>query len=59
MGHTSVKQLQTVSDGVNSVAETAARPGVTYGNTSENEPLVILRYFGPEVNPDAPAIGGA
>ena len=21
------------------------------------EPLVILRYFGPEVNPDAPAMG--
>ena len=24
---------------------------------SETEPLVILRYFGPEVNPDAPAMG--
>jgi len=59
MGFTSVKQLQTVSDGVNSVAETAARSGVTYKNTSENEPLIILRYFGPEVNPDAPAIGSA
>ena len=26
------------------------------GNTSGIEPLVVLRYFGPEVNPDAPAI---
>jgi hypothetical protein len=26
-------------------------------NTSETEPLVTLRYFGPEVNPDAPAMG--
>ena len=26
-------------------------------NTSETEPLVSLRYFGPEVNPDAPAMG--
>jgi len=26
-------------------------------STSETEPLVCLRYFGPEVNPDAPAMG--
>ena len=26
-------------------------------NTSETEPLVTLRYFGPEVNPTAPAMG--
>ncbi len=32
----------------------AARAGVTYVNASESEPLEILRYFGPEVNPDAP-----
>ncbi len=25
--------------------------------TSDTEPLVCLRYFGPEVNPDAPAMG--
>ena len=30
---------------------------VTFENTSETEPLVCLRYFGPEVNPDAPAMG--
>jgi hypothetical protein len=30
---------------------------VTFRNTSTTEPLVCLRYFGPEVNPDAPAMG--
>lgn len=39
------------------VSEPAARAGVVYENTSKTEKLVILRYFGPEVNPDAPAIG--
>ena len=28
-----------------------------FENTSETEPLVTLRYFGPEVNPDAPELG--
>jgi hypothetical protein len=37
--------------------ESAARAGVTFENTSTTEPLVTLRYFGPEVNPDAPAVG--
>jgi hypothetical protein len=37
--------------------EPAARAGVTFENTSETEPLVTLRYFGPEANPDAPEIG--
>ena len=37
--------------------ESAAQAGVTFENTSETEPLVCLRYFGPEVNPDAPAMG--
>jgi len=40
------------------VTEPAARTGVTYVNTSATEPLVVLRYFGPEANPDAPEIGG-
>jgi hypothetical protein len=40
------------------VTETAAKAGVVYENTSATEPLVVLRYFGPEVNPDAPEIGG-
>ncbi len=34
--------------------EDAARAGVTFENTSEVEPLVVLRYFGPDVNPEAP-----
>jgi hypothetical protein len=36
--------------------EATAKAGVTFENTSATEPLVVLRYFGPEVNPDAPAI---
>ena len=39
------------------VVHDAAREGVTYENPSSSEPLELLRYFGPEVNPDAPAIG--
>ena len=38
-------------------AEDGAKNGVTFENTSETEPLVCLRYFGPEVNPEAPAMG--
>jgi hypothetical protein len=38
------------------VTESAAKAGVTYENTSTTEPLVVLRYFGPEVNPDAPPL---
>jgi hypothetical protein len=38
------------------VTESAAKAGVTYENTSGTEPLVVLRYFGPEVNPDAPPL---
>ena len=34
-----------------------AKVGVTCENTSETEPLVVLRYFGPDVNPDAPEMG--
>jgi hypothetical protein len=37
--------------------EDGAKAGVTFENTSETEPLVCLRYFGPEVNADAPALG--
>jgi len=37
--------------------EDGAKAGVTFRNTSTTEPLVCLRYFGPEVNPDAPAVG--
>jgi hypothetical protein len=38
--------------------ESAAKAGVTFENTSEVEPLVVLRYFGPEANPDAPDLHG-
>ena len=38
------------------VGHAAARDGVAYDNTG-TEPLVILRYFGPGTNPDAPAVG--
>jgi hypothetical protein len=37
--------------------ESGARSGVRFQNTSATEPLVCLRYFGPGVNPGAPAIG--
>ena len=37
--------------------ESAAQTGITFKNTSATEPLVLLRYFGPEVNPQAPSIG--
>src|SRR5207247_7676254 len=37
--------------------EDGAKSGVTFENTSETEPLVTLRYFGPDANPDAPATG--
>jgi hypothetical protein len=38
------------------VSEAAARQGVAFENTG-TEPLVTLRYFGPEVNPEAPKVG--
>ncbi len=37
--------------------EAGAKAGVTFENTSSTEPMVCLRYFGPEVNPDAPQMG--
>jgi hypothetical protein len=39
--------------------ESAAREGVRYENTSPCEDLVMLRYFGPEVNPEAPEVGAS
>jgi hypothetical protein len=38
-------------------SEAAAREGVTFENTSDTEPLVMLRYFGPERFADAPDVG--
>lgn len=37
--------------------ERAAQEGIVFRNSSATEPLVLLRYFGPEVNPEAPAMG--
>ena len=41
------------------VTEAAARSGVAIESTSLTEPLVILRYFGPDVNPEAPHVGAS
>jgi hypothetical protein len=38
------------------VSHDAARAGVIFENTG-SEPLVTLRYFGPDINPDAPEVG--
>ncbi len=38
------------------LSDEAARQGVVIENTGI-EPLVTLRYFGPDANPDAPAVG--
>jgi len=46
-----VELPRTIED-LNTVTE-----GVRFENTSPTEPLVILRYYGPEANPSAPAIG--
>jgi hypothetical protein len=35
-------------------SENAAKAGVVFENTSDVEDLVVLRYFGPDANPDAP-----
>ena len=42
-----------------SCTEDTAKVGVTFENTSDVEPLVVLRYFGPEVNPTAPDLGAS
>jgi len=39
------------------VSHDAARAGIVFQNTSATDPLVALRYFGPDVNPDAPKVG--
>jgi hypothetical protein len=38
------------------VSYDAARAGVVFENTG-HEPLVTLRYFGPDTNPEAPSVG--
>ena len=39
------------------VSYEAATAGVTFENHSQSDPLVTLRYFGPDANPDAPEVG--
>jgi hypothetical protein len=39
------------------VSYEAATAGVTFENLSHCDPLVVLRYFGPDANPDAPEVG--
>ena len=53
--HTFICEGVNVEDEV-FVGYDAARSGVVFDNTGI-EPLVTLRYFGPDTNPLAPAIG--
>ncbi len=39
------------------VSYEAATTGVTFANHSKRDPLVVLRYFGPDANPNAPEVG--
>ncbi|HUW59483.1 MAG TPA: hypothetical protein VMZ06_00645 [Candidatus Bathyarchaeia archaeon] len=39
------------------ISATAAKEGVVVENLGKECPLVLLRYFGPEVNPNAPKVG--
>ena len=39
------------------VTADGAAAGITFENKSETEPLVCLRYFGPDANPGAPKMG--
>ena len=39
------------------ITAAAARSGLLFQNTSDTEDLVVLRYFGPEAQPEAPEVG--
>ena len=39
------------------VSYEAAVAGITIENLSKVEPLVLLRYYGPDANPGAPEVG--
>jgi hypothetical protein len=39
------------------ISEKAAKEGVVIENLGKECPLVLLRYFGPDVNPQSPAVG--
>jgi hypothetical protein len=53
---TTIRYGQMTADEFFISAKRAAE-GVEFENTSETEPLVTLRYFGPDANPDAPEVG--
>jgi hypothetical protein len=40
------------------ISEARAKAGYTVDNMGGDCPLVLLRYFGPGVNPQAPEVGG-
>jgi hypothetical protein len=40
------------------ISAKAAQAGYTIENLGKECPLVLLRYFGPDVNPQAPEVGG-
>jgi hypothetical protein len=39
------------------ISHEAAQAGVTFENHSQTDPLVTLRYFGPDVHSDMPGVG--
>ncbi|KAF0115421.1 MAG: hypothetical protein FD128_769 [Hyphomonadaceae bacterium] len=39
------------------IPDVTARGGLKFVNKSPTEPLVILRYFGPEIDPNVPDVG--
>jgi hypothetical protein len=39
------------------ISHEAAQQGVTFVNQSQTDPLVTLRYFGPDVHSDMPSVG--
>ena len=39
------------------ISAEAATAGLVFENTSKTDPLVTLRYFGPDANPDVPEVG--
>ena len=39
------------------ISHEAAAAGVVFENLSKTDPLVTLRYFGPDANPDTPDVG--
>lgn len=57
LGCPKLLRFNQLSDDEFFATEEAAKAGIVFRNTSATEPLVLLRYFGPEVNPQAPELG--